>query len=60
MRANLISSLRFVVPDSDAVRIADSLLDEVADAIDASGKEDYNADDVKQAVGRVLCKRLEE
>lgn len=59
VRANLISTLRFAVPDGDARRIVDLLLNEVEKAIDASGKEDFNADDVKQAVGHVLCKRLE-
>ena len=54
LRANLVASLRFVVDDCHVLEIVDSLLDEVASDIDGLQHEDYGADDVKRAVGRVL------
>ena len=56
--ANLVASLQFAVDECHVLQIVDSVLDEIADEIDALGKEDYSAEDVKEAVGRVLCRRL--
>ena len=58
LRGNLVASLQFTVADRYVSRIVDSLVDEIADDIDNLGRKDYNAEDVKQAAGRVLCKRL--
>ena len=58
LRNNLVASLQFTVADCYVSRIVDSLVDEVAADIDNLGREDYGAEDVKQAAGRVLCKHL--
>ena len=58
LRDNLVASLRFTISDGYVLRIVDSLLDEIAADIDNLGRQDFNAEEVKQAVGRVLCKRL--
>ena len=58
LRGNLVASLQFAIADCYFSRIVDSLVDEVAADIDNLGREDYGAEDVKQAAGRVLCKRL--
>ena len=59
LRANLAASLRFAVGDRYVLEIVDSLVNEVAGEIDEFSHGDYTADDVKCAVGRVLCRRLE-
>ena len=56
--ANLLASLRFAVDDSHVLGIVDSIADEVASDIDGFPHGDYGTDDVKRAVGRVLCRRL--
>ena len=58
LRNNLVASLQFTVAACCVSRIVDSLLDEIAADIDSLGRKDYIAEDVKQAAGRVLCKRL--
>lgn len=58
LRCNLVASLQFTVADCYVSKIVDSIVDEVAADIDNLGREDYGAEDVKQAAGRVLCKRL--
>ena len=59
LRANLAASLRFAVDDCHVLEIVDSLVDDVASDIDGLPHENYSADDVKRAVGRVLCRRLD-
>lgn len=39
-------------------QIAESIADDVADDVDSSTNADWNDDDVRLAVGRVLCNRL--
>lgn len=56
---NVAASLQFCVSRSCALKITDLILNDVADEIDGLGKDDYTAEDVKQSVGRVLYKRLE-
>ena len=58
LRNNLVASLQFTVADCYVLQIVDSMLDEIADEIDAIGKEDYTAEDVKLALGCVMCRRL--
>lgn len=58
---DLIRHLRFnVCPiGEDYVReIAHEILDDVNEDIRCSADEDYNEDDIRLAVGRVLCDRL--
>lgn len=58
LRCNLVASLQFTIADCYVSRIVDSIVNEVAAEIDNLGRKDYGAEDVKQAAGRVLCKRL--
>ncbi len=58
LRKYLVSSLQFAVGNDYVHLVADSILDDVADDIAAAADEDYNSDDVRMAVGRVLCSRL--
>ena len=53
-----MSALQFAVGNDYVQLVADSILDDVAADIAAAADEDYNSDDVRMAVGRVLCKRL--
>ena len=59
LRDNIAASFQFCVARSCAQKIADLILNDVADEIDGLGKDDYTSEDVKQSVGRVLYKRLE-
>ena len=38
--------------------IADEILDDVNEDVRCSADEDYNEDDIRLAIGRVLCNRL--
>ena len=58
LRSYLVSALQFTVGNDYVQLVADSILDDVAADIAAAADEDYNSDDVRMAVGRVLCKRL--
>ena len=58
LRENLVASLQFAIADCYVSGIVDLLLDEIVAEIDNLGRKDYGAEDVKQAAGRVLCKRL--
>ena len=58
LRSYLVSALQFAVGNDYVHLIADSILDDVAADIEAAADEDYNSDDVRMAVGRVLCSRL--
>ena len=57
LRSYLVSALQFAVGNDYVHLVADSILDDVAADIEAAD-EDYNSDDVRMAVGRVLCSRL--
>ena len=58
LRSYLVSALQFAVGNDYVQLVADSILDDVAADIAVAADEDYNSDDVRMAVGRVLCKRL--
>ena len=58
---DLIKHLRFnVCPiGEDYLReIADGILDDVNEDVRCSADKDYNEDDIRLAIGRVLCDRL--
>lgn len=42
-----------------AGRIADKIYDEVAQDLHECADENWNDDDIRLAIGRVLCKKLE-
>ena len=58
LRSYLVLALQFAVGNDYVHLVADSILDDVAADIEAAADEDYNSDDVRMAVGRVLCSRL--
>ena len=46
------------IPDDYRGYVANELLSDICEDIDASADEDFNSDDIRLALGRTLCSRL--
>lgn len=55
---SVAASLRFAMADDSAVLVADAIIKEVMAYLSENATEDFTSEDIRLAVGRVICKRM--
>jgi len=58
LREHMIILLDGSISDDYIGRIIDNILDDVAEDIDTTADKNYNNDDVRLAIGRILIEKL--